>query len=101
MHEGIKKHWNHMDSKEKERFLVNTPVSEKREKYCVCRTAYSESNHASPMATCNACDEWYQIDCISSTQTFVHTVPLSVRSDCIDMSFGGYFWYIRHQVPGR
>ena len=29
MHEEIKKHWNYMNSKEKKRFSVNTPVSEK------------------------------------------------------------------------
>ena len=100
MHEEIKKHLNNMDSKEKERFSLNTPVSEKEKKYCVCRTAYSENNHPSPMAACNACDGSYQVDCINFTHAFIHAVPFFVCPDCIDMSFGGYFLYIRHQVPG-
>ena len=81
-----------MDSKEKEIFLVNAPVSEKEKEYCLCRTAYGKSNHTFPMVASNACDEWYHGDGISFTHTFVHAIPFFVCPNCIDMYFGGYFF---------
>ena len=52
------------------------------------------------MVACNACDEWYHVDCINFIHTFVRAVPFFVCPNCIDMSFGGYFSYIRHRAPG-
>ena len=65
-----------------------------------CRTAYSKSNHASPMVAFNACDKWYHVDCINFTHAFVHSVPFFVCPNCIDMSFGVCFLYIRHRASG-
>ena len=89
MHEEIKIHWNHIDSTEKVRFLVNTPVSKKEKEYCVCRTGCSKCNYTAPMVACNACDEWCHVDCINFTYGFVHAAPFFVCSNCVDMSFGG------------
>ena len=83
---------------EKERFLLNTPISEREREYCICRKRFNKDDPSLPMVACNICDEWYHVECIRFSYPFVRAVPFFVCPNCVDTTFSGFLSYIRHRA---